>query len=119
MLCRLLGSESMSQSGLLDGEGPTAVIAVPQPAWADTDMHDVGIIGTFLAVGVLGKVFLHTAIVVGAGGNVGGHIALQRHPRATLDPHPKLSQATYIAAPTRSPTSKADPYASRTRAPAI
>jgi len=53
-LCRLAASESMSQTGLLDGEGPWPVIAVPQPAWADAHMHDVVIMGALRAVRVLG-----------------------------------------------------------------
>src|SRR5512133_1429279 len=118
MLCRLLGSESMSQSGLLDGEGPTALIAVPQPAWADTDMHDVGIMGTFHAVGVLGKVCLHTAIVVGAGRNVGGPLALHGYLVVPADDQRYLSKGAQIAALTRTPTCVEDQLASRSSADA-
>jgi hypothetical protein len=53
-LCRSAPSESMSQTGLLDGEGPGPVVAIPQPAWADADVHDVGIMGALRAVRVLG-----------------------------------------------------------------
>ena len=64
-LCRCVASESKSQSGLLDCEGREPVIAVPQPAWADADGHDVVIKGAFHAVRKLGEVGLQTAIAVG------------------------------------------------------
>ena len=66
----------MSQSGLHDGEGPWPVIAVPQPARTDADVHDVGIMGAFQAVRVLGEVGLQAAIVVRTRRNVGGPLAL-------------------------------------------
>jgi hypothetical protein len=58
----LVASESMSQSGLLDGERSGPVIAVPQPAWADANVHDVVIMYAFQAVRVLGEVGLQTAV---------------------------------------------------------
>jgi hypothetical protein len=70
-LCRLIAPGSVAQSGLLDGDGPRPVIAVPQPAWADEDVHDVVIMGAFHAVRVLSEVRLQTAIAVGASRNVG------------------------------------------------
>jgi hypothetical protein len=53
-LCRLAASESMSQTGLLDGEEPGPVVAISQPAWADADVHNLGITGAARAVRVLG-----------------------------------------------------------------
>jgi hypothetical protein len=55
-LCRFVASDSMPHSGLLNGEEPGPVVAVPQPAWADPNMHDVGIIGAPYAVRILGEV---------------------------------------------------------------
>ena len=75
-LSRLVASESMSQSGLLDSEGPGPVIALPQPAWADAYVHDVGIMGAFHFVRVLGEVGLQTPIGVAARWNVGGPLTL-------------------------------------------
>ena len=75
-LSRLVASESMSQSGLLDSEGPGPVIALPQPAWADAYVHDVGIMGAFHFVRVLGEVGLQTPIGVGGRWNVGGRLTL-------------------------------------------
>jgi hypothetical protein len=46
---------------------PGPVVAVPQPAWADADVHDVGIMGALHPVLILREVRLQTAIAVGAG----------------------------------------------------
>ena len=64
------------QSDLLDGKGPGPVIAVPQPAWAYPDVHNVVIMGAFHTVRVLSEVGLQTAITVDARRNVGDPLAL-------------------------------------------
>ena len=93
----LVASETMSQGGLLDGGGPGPVVAVPQPAWADADVHDVGIMGAFHAVRILGEVRLQTAIAVGARRNVGGPLTLHGHLVVPANDQRHLSKGGQVA----------------------
>src|SRR5512133_301895 len=86
----LITSGSAAHSGLVNGEGPEPVVAVPQPVWADPDVDDVRIMGAFRAVWVLGEVRLHTAIVVGSRRNVGGPLTLHCHLVVPADDHRHL-----------------------------
>jgi hypothetical protein len=115
MLCRSVGSESMSHSGLLDGEGPRPVIAVPQPARADADVHDVVIMGAVHAVRVLGGVRLQTAIVVGARRNVGDPLALHRYLVVPADHQRYLSKGGQVAVLPRTSTRVEDQLATPSR----
>jgi hypothetical protein len=100
---RLVASES-TESGLLDGDRPGPVIAVPEPAWADADVHDVVIMGTFHAVRVLGEVGLLTAIAVGARWGVGGPLALHGHLVLPADDKCYLSKGGQVAVLPRTST---------------
>ncbi len=108
----LVASESRSQSGLLDGEGPWLVVAVPQPAWADAHMHDVVIKGALHPVRVLGEVSLQTAIPVGARRNVGGPLALHGHLVVPTDDQRYLSEGGQVAILPRTSTRVEDQLAS-------
>ncbi len=55
-----------TQNDLLDGKGPGPVIAVPQPAWAHADVHNVVIMSALNPVRVLSEVGLQTTITVDA-----------------------------------------------------
>jgi hypothetical protein len=88
-VCHWVASKVMSHSGLLDGEGPGPVIAVPQRTRADPNVHYVAIMGTFHAVWVLGEVGLQTAIAVGARRNVGRPLALHGHLVVPADDQPQ------------------------------
>src|SRR5829696_5712449 len=111
-MCRLVASESMSQSGLLDGEGPGPVIAVPPPAWADANVHDVVIMYAFYAVRVLGEVGLQTAVAVGARRNVGDPPALHSHLVVPADDQRYVSKGGQIAVLPRASTDVEDQLAS-------
>ncbi len=64
------------QNGLLHGEGPGPVTAVPQPTLAHANVQDVVITDPFHAVRILGEVGLQTASAIGARRNVGDPLAL-------------------------------------------
>jgi len=100
----LVASESMSQSGLLDGERSGPVIAVPQPAWADANVHDVVIMYAFQAVRVLGEVGLQTAVPVGARRDVGGPLALHGHLVVPADDQRYVSKGGQVAVLPRAST---------------
>jgi hypothetical protein len=59
--------------------GLGSVLAVPQPAWAYPDVHNVVIMGAFHTVWVLSEVGLQTAITVDASRNVGDPLTLHGH----------------------------------------
>jgi hypothetical protein len=110
-LCRLVASES-TQSGLLDDEGLGPIIAVPQPAWTDADVHDVVITRPFHAVRVLGEVSLQAAIAVGTRWNISDPLALHGHLVVPADNQRYLSRDGQIAVLPRTSTRVEDQLAS-------
>jgi hypothetical protein len=85
-------------------KNPGPAIAVPQPTWADADVHDFGIMGPFHAVRVLGEVGLQTAIAVGARRNVGDPLALHGHLVVPADDQRYLSKGGQVAVLPRTST---------------
>jgi hypothetical protein len=104
-----------TQSDLLDGKGPGPVIAVPQPAWAHADVHNVVIMSALNPVRVLSEVGLQTAITVDARRNVGNPLTLHGHLVVPPDDQRYLSKGGQIAKLPRTATRVEDQLASPRR----
>jgi hypothetical protein len=104
-----------TQSALLDGKGPRPVIAVPHPAWAYPDVHNVVIMGAFHTVRALSELGLQTAITVDASRNVGDPLTLHGHRVLPPDDQRYLSEGGQIATLPRTSTRVEDQLASPSR----